>query len=356
MCALTGTVEPGFESVRDAFEATLSRDTREGAAFVAYEGERRVVDLAGGAAWRGDTRALVFSCTKALAAVATLALVERGKLGLDEPLHRREGVLLRHVLSHTAALPGLTRKVTRAELLDGARMKRLLESQEPWWEPGRAVAYHPLTYGWLLEGALRHATGLSLAEAVRRFVADPLGLELTLGASRARAARLSGRLPPIVGAPAGPGFDAVYANPRVLSGPVGWWNGPALGAGIPAVGAVGSARDFARLYACLVAGGKLDGVRLLSSDTVAEARRRQAEGVDPVTGADQAFGLGFALQTEALEYGPPPEGFGHDGVGGSIHGAWPAQGVAFAYVTGVMRATAVEGRRILDSLWACISR
>jgi CubicO group peptidase (beta-lactamase class C family) len=371
MHSITGAVAPGFEEVREAFASTLSARPREGAAFAAYRDGRLVVDLAAGAVrpggepWGGDTRALVFSCTKAVAAVAALVLVERGLLDLDDPVERwwpgfgaegKEGLLVGHVLAHTAGLPGIRRALRPEDLLDASLMESELERAAPWWEPGTQVCYHPLTFGWLLDGVVRRAAGAPLAQVVREHVARPLGLSLSIGlgpGEGADVARLSGPLPPIE---APRRFAAVYENPPVLAGPVDWWNGPALRAGIPAVGAVGSARDFARLFACLVGGGELDGARILSAQAVSAARAERSRGVDPVTGLEQAFGAGFALQTETLDYGPPADAFGHDGVGGSIHGGWPAQHVAFSYVTGVMRAGATEGRRILDALWACVCR
>src|SRR5581483_10631778 len=97
------TVAPGFEAVADAFD----EDT---GSFAAYVDGELVVDLWGGD-FQEDTVALVFSGTKGVVAICLLVLVERALLDLDAPVSRywpgfADGVLVRHVVSHTAGLPG----------------------------------------------------------------------------------------------------------------------------------------------------------------------------------------------------------------------------------------------------------
>jgi CubicO group peptidase (beta-lactamase class C family) len=370
--AVRGYAADGFDPVRAAFASTLTGHPGEGAAFAAYVDGRLVVDLVAGRSapngepWGGDTRALVFSCTKAVTALAALLLVERGTIALDDPVvrhwpsfagGRRDRVLVGHVLAHTAGLPGIHARLTRADLADGRLMERLLESEEPWWMPGSRVSYHALTYGWLLDGVVRRAAGRSIAEVVHHELARPLGLGLCLGAGaqpRAGTAELSGVLPPIPCGEEAEGHRLVYLNPEVLSGAVDWWNGPVREAGLPAVGAVGSARDLARMFACVARGGEIDGTRLFEPGTIELARSERARGLDPLTGLELAFGAGVALQTSAREYGPPPDAFGHDGVGGSVQGAWPSERVGFSYVTGLMRASGSEAAAILAALWRCV--
>jgi CubicO group peptidase (beta-lactamase class C family) len=64
-----------------------------------------------------------------------LLLIERGLLELDAPVARywpafgaagKEGVLVRHVLSHTAGVPGLRTPFGRDEMLDREFMARRL--------------------------------------------------------------------------------------------------------------------------------------------------------------------------------------------------------------------------------------
>jgi hypothetical protein len=53
--------------------------------------------------------------------------------------------------------------------------------------------------------------------------------------------------------------------------------------------------------------------------------------------SDRRIGIGFQLQTSLAVYGPPSDAFGHDGAGGSVHGAWPSQRVGFSYAMNLLR-------------------
>ena len=71
MTTISGWVAPGFEGVRDAFQANFDAGVEVGAAFGAYHRGEKVVDLWGGIAdarteepWEEDTLVLVYSTTK----------------------------------------------------------------------------------------------------------------------------------------------------------------------------------------------------------------------------------------------------------------------------------------------------
>ena len=46
----------------------------------------------------------------------------------------------------------------------------------PAWEPGTGTGYHAVTYGWLVGGIVRGATGRHYSEVLRTEVAEPLGI------------------------------------------------------------------------------------------------------------------------------------------------------------------------------------
>jgi Beta-lactamase. len=127
---------------------------------------------------------------------------------------------------------------------------------------------------------------------------------------------------------------------------------------IPGANAIGTARSLARLYGCLACGGELDGVRLLSADTVRLGRTELSRGPCAVTHRPYAFGVGFELQTELQTFGPPADAFGHTGSGGSRHGAWPGPRVGFSYAMRELRREDGDdrGRRILAALAEAVAR
>jgi CubicO group peptidase (beta-lactamase class C family) len=104
-----------------------------------------------------------------------------------------------------------------------------------------------------------------------------------------------------------------------------------LAASIPAANGLFTARSLARLYAALAAGGSLDGVRLLSAETLAHATQIQAPAAGRVViPFDMRWRLGFhgVFTTRGI----PRAAFGHFGFGGS--GAWacPKRQLAVALV------------------------
>jgi CubicO group peptidase (beta-lactamase class C family) len=133
---------------------------------------------------RADTVFDLASLTKVVATTTvTLALIGRGALGLDDPVTgylprfaagRPAPVTVRHLLTHTAGLPG-SRKFyqwcgSREELLDDLYLTPL---DAP---PGSRVAYSDP--GFMVLGELVAAvTDMPLDDAVRRLVTQPLGMK-----------------------------------------------------------------------------------------------------------------------------------------------------------------------------------
>ena len=87
---INGTVAPGFEAVRDAFEANFREQGDVGASVAITVDGEFVVDLWGGTAtfdsgdgeWQDDTIINVWSTTKTMAALCCLILADRGELDL----------------------------------------------------------------------------------------------------------------------------------------------------------------------------------------------------------------------------------------------------------------------------------
>jgi CubicO group peptidase (beta-lactamase class C family) len=354
-------VAPGFEGVADVFERNLAERDELGAAFSAVRDGETVVDLHGGLAdresgrpWTDDTLQLIFSGTKGLVAVCVLLLPERGRLELDTPVARywpefgKESVRVRDVVSHTARLPGIDTEVGFDAYPDFARMAGILAAQAQSDDPRASSCYHALTYGWLCGELVRRADGGSVGRFFADEVARPLGLELWIGLPEEQEARVS-TLELHEGWPTKPRLTAERLAEDRLTWSI-WGNPPTFGregfpwnrrdyhsAEIPGANAIGTARSVARLYACLANGGELDGVRLLTEDTVRLGRTELSRGWEQVMDVPVAFGVGFQLQTEEHPLGPPADGFGHGGAGGSMHGAWPDLGVGFSYAMNMMR-------------------
>ncbi len=384
MVDVQGTVADGFEPVREAFAANLSRRGDPGAAVAVHVDGRKVVDLWGGTrndsaderpdrpggpdevtaeAWEAGTAAVVRSVTKGVAAAVLHLLHQRGRVDLDAPVgtywpefkaRGKEGVLVRHLLSHRAGLPVLDRPLTPAQALDGVSGPAALAAQRPVWEPGVAHGYHAQTYSWLLGELVHRMTGRTIGRWFAEEVARPLDLDLWMGLPESeehRVARLKDVDAPAPAAgeglrvrPKNTVVDA-YRDPDSLTrrafgaiDPLPDENTAAYHvAELPASGGIATARSLSRFYAALIgdvdADGELPAARsLFTAATLTQARSQESHGPDRVLVVGTRFGLGYMLHSPSS----PMLGsgsFGHPGRGGSLALADPESGTAFAYVT-----------------------
>lgn len=370
MTDIDGFVAPGFEPVRDAFAKNFEHGESGAACCVVLDGEP-VVDLVGGVAdhttgapWTPDTLVPVFSTTKGATAVCANRLVERGRLDPDAPVatywpefaaNGKAGVLVRHVLSHSAGLPVVEGEFTLESALAWDPVVEQLATQAPRWEPGTRVGYHMRTFGWLVGEIVRRVDGRSLGRFFREEIADPLDLDFWIGLPEALEPRVARLIPPPE--PEDPEvrelMDAVMAPGTLmgdaLTGPAGlfrydeMWNSRAVHAAeLPSSNGIASARAVARMYASCV--GEVDGVQTLAAGTVARATVPQIAGTDVVIGAPMRYGLGFSLG-DALTSAAPASAFGHSGAGGSLGFADPARRDGFGYVMTRMQMGLSEDRR-----------
>ncbi|ASR35664.1 penicillin-binding protein [Prauserella marina] len=354
---VTGTTLPGFERVRDVFEDVVA-GSRGGAGFSVVRRGEVLVDLWGGLAdpergkpWREDTLCVLFSGTKGVVAAAVAAL---GVLDPDVEVCQywpgfTEGVLVHHVLDHTAGLPYVD---GAHDLLDSRTCADLLARQDPLWTPGSRVAYHALTYGYLVDELLRRTTGKSAGELVAEVLAGPHELDLHLGTPAALDQRVAllrrapdYRISTFLDDP-----DRRRIVERMYSGLL---DSDELinsvryrRAGLAAGGATGTARAMATLYALLA------DDRIGSPDALARATRTWSRGTDVINDRPVHFGLGFELADSIGTYGPAANAFGHSGAGGGRNGAWPDAGIGFSFVSNEMRAENADGRA--DRLLAAV--
>jgi CubicO group peptidase (beta-lactamase class C family) len=309
-----GSCTDAFLPLQELLEANLASGEDAGASVAVVHNGELVADFWGGEArpgvpWTRDTISQVWSVTKAMAALAVLTLVERGLVDLDAPVtdywpdfgaHGKDKVLVRHVLGHTSGLPGWTKQVTVEDILDLEHAEGLLAAQEPWYEPGTAPAYQLICHGHLLDAVVRGATGRTLADVLHEDVMAPLGGGFRLGVPADELDRCADLLPPPpsntdYGA-LGPDHFLVRTVLNPLLAPVDVCNTPAWRQGaVGGAGGHGNARGIARAQALVSHGGEVDGVRLLSPETIARVLEVQAEGPDRVLVGPVRWGIGYAL-------------------------------------------------------------
>jgi D-alanyl-D-alanine carboxypeptidase len=290
-------------ALADHAEQRARADEFRGAVLVARHGKVLLqqawgrADRKAGTANTPATRFRIGSMNKMFTAVATLQLVEAGKLKLDDPIgrHLRDypnkqvaaKVTVRHLLTHTGGTgdifgPEFDRH--RLQLREHRDYLKLYGSRGLRYQPGDHFEYS--NYGFILLGALiERVSGVSYYDYVRDHVFRPAGMTAT------------GSLPESTDVP-----DRAVGYMRTAPGGA-WepntdtlpWRGTAAGGGYSTVG------DLLRFAQALGSG------RLLSKATLAEATRPYQE----------QYGYGFGVQGEGRlrSYG---HGGGAPGMNGEL--------------------------------------
>ena len=332
-----GFCHEAFRPVRDAFAANFDQGNEQGASvYVTHHGEP-VVDMWAGVAkddgspWVEDTIVNVYSTTKGVASTALHILADRGLVGYDEPVatywpefaaNGKAGILVRHVMGHTAGLSGFDPSIAPEVLYDWDAVCEILAAQATWWEPGTASGYHAVTQGYLQGEIVRRVTGRTIGAFFREEVAEPLGADFHIGLPASEDHRVADLV--TSGAQlrdsAGIARDSVAA--RTLGSCLLTAEEPRTrqwrGAEIPAAGGTGNARSVGRVHSALANGGAVDGVRIMRADTVERVLEEQSNGTDLVLGFPLRFGMGFGLMGETIPLSPNERVFFWGGWGGSI--------------------------------------
>ena len=350
-----------FEAARDAFAELFADPQERGAALCVQVGGETVLDVWAGVsdkdgqeAWHSDTILNLFSCTKTFTSVTLLQLVGEGKLNLDAPVARywpefaaagKEGISVRQLLCHRSGLPAIRTALPAEALYDWDAMTAALAAEAPWWTPGKAHGYAPITYGWLVGELIRRADGRGPGESIVARVAKPLGLDFHVGLADeefhrvAHIARAKGNMGD---AAAQRLLKCMMTEPNSLSTRA-FTNPPSIMTSTnkpewrrmqqPAANGHGNARSLAGFYAAL-----LDG-QLLDSELLSELTREHSQGEDLTLLTATRFGLGCMLDQPDVAnatYGLGRYAFGHPGAGGSTGFADPERELAFGFVTNTL--------------------
>ena len=328
---------------------------------IAHVSTRGVQDLETGTPMARDTIFGLASMTKPVTAVAVMMLVEEGRLALDEPVDRwlpeladprvltdpngpldqvfdaPRAITPRDLLRYTMGLgfpewAGIAPDALIARAFADMRggggtaddYMRRLGALPLAFAPGERFVYHTpsMAAGVLIE----RASGMGLEQFLKTRIFDPLGMPDTAfrvpAAKRPRLASYyrggdqPGTLVPVAD------NETRYAAPPEF---------PSAGGGL-----VSTVDDYLRFGRMLLNKGELDGVRILSRESVeqmttdqlpAEPHRRFFLFEDFWRGA--GFGLGLQVTTERMEHGPAAGAFWWHGATGVQWTADPQEDLIF---------------------------
>ena len=313
MIPIHGTFASGFDAVREAFEENFTSGRDVGASVALIVDGELAVDLWGGYTdiertheWQNDTLVHVHSISKTMVALCALILIDRGLIDPDAPVatywpefaqNGKENVLVRHLMSHTAGLPGWDQPVTVDDVYDWDVACSQLAAQAPWWPVGEASGYHLISYNHLVGELVHRVSGKRFEQFFKDEITEPFGIDYHFGITDEIAPRFSAMIPD-----PNPGLDFASLDPagftmRTFMSP---FLGPAYNSldyksrVIPMNG-MANARSIAQAQAVVSHGGTYKGRTLLSQGTLDTIFREQANGMDHVLGIPVRFGVGYGL-------------------------------------------------------------
>lgn len=319
----------GWVEKRDVRGAAVAVAHGGGIVWEHYAGDARdSVPSADGAIWP------LASISKLYTAAMIMALVERGEPTLGMTVESvipdftgggKEGVLLRHLLTHTSGMiyesPAHARRledqIPYDELIDESYLYPLM------FKPGEKLSYSD--YGIAIAGRVaERVTGSDFVSLVDELVIQPAGLNDTTFSpdedQRRRTAHVEGTY--------ADGTDGAMYNSK-----------HGLDLAHPAYGTVASVRDLVQFGLGFVPGGP----RFLSEATVRAMTTDQTGGHTPAmipgfmdSSVPAPWGLGFMIAKAGNPFMPdllPAGVYGHGGASGCTLWTDPIENIVVGYVS-----------------------
>lgn len=410
---MSGEVVPGYERVQQVFEREAGLLGLGGGAYAAYVDGRPVVDVwAGekrpGVPWDRDTTTVLFSATKGLAGLCMQILYDRGELDVEAPIAKywpefaangKAAALVKHIPLHSLGVLGLPGS---AQILswqgngwdDYDGIATALASATPSWEPGTKHGYHAVTYGWLAGELIRRISGVTVGQFFDKEVAQPLALDTRIGTplsmqdNVAHVYGLSAAGLPKSMAKFHAQVIEKSKDPNEMYGEAFLGDGinsgiaeleqffrrpEILSAELPFGGATSSARSMAKLFSLLANGGDLDGVHLLSKESIEFFSRVVGNARDELSATlDLPWMLRSGLNKPMPRtlgfmgnqvgnpvvgdlFGPNPRSCGVQGLGGQVAFFDPDNNVSGAFVRSDSAIVDTLYRQVTESLYECLA-
>lgn len=287
----------------------------------------------------------VYSTSKAVTAFVVHKLIERGLIGLDDPVadyipgyerNRKHRITVGHVLAHRAGVPNLPSSALDLDYLgDREYMADILTSASPFAKPGRYLAYHAVSGGFILGEIVHAVTGKDIREVLAEEFLDPLGFRWTnYGVAAEDVDKVARNY--ITGPPTAPPLSTMLSRALGVGVDklVHLTNDPRFLTGIvPAANTVTTAFEMSRFFEIMRCGGELDGVRVIETDTIRRALvERSHLEIDFSLAFPTRFSYGLMLGARVVcLYGRDTQhAFGHLGFTNMLAWADPQRAISVA--------------------------
>ncbi len=387
-----GYVKPGFEEVKDKFVENFTERGDYGAACAIYYKGEKVVDLWGGyknsvtkEPWEENTKVMVFSTTKGLAAMALSLAHSRGWLDYNEKVSTywpefaqqgKEDITVKQLLAHEAGLCLVDEKFGITDLKRFDYIAEIMARQKPLWEPGQKHGYHLATMGMYMNELMRRVDpqGRTIGRFFTQEMAKPFHLDFYIGLPDS----VSDDEIAMVIIPSAWQITTNYSEiPKKMRKDIRNRNSilyqsfripekfnpnsrTTQSVEMPSANGVGDARSVAKLYSEFAGGAESLGLTEETFQLLKKEADVPPEGAfDIVMGLDAYFSLGFLKPGPDLMFGSSQKSFGTPGAGGSFGFADPDKEIGYAYIMTKMGAYLVNDPRemaIRNAMYRCVER
>jgi CubicO group peptidase (beta-lactamase class C family) len=327
-----------------------------------------------------DTPACIYSASKAVTAMVVHLLDERRQLHIGDRVSEyipeyaqkgKEGTTIAHVLAHRAGVASMPEEALDLDSIDDwDRIIRMICESKPAIRPGRLLAYHAVSGGYILGEIVRRVTGKTVREVLAEEILDPLGFRWgNYGVAPEDVERVAPSY--VTGPPLLPPLSMLVK--RVLGAPlsevVELSNDPRfLTALVPSANVVTTANELSRFFEIFRQGGELDGVRVMEPRTIRRALTEQSHlEIDFSLVFPTRFSYGLMLGADYVSlYGRDTDlAFGHLGLINIMGWADPERAISVGLITtgkalvypelprfyGVMSRIASEIPKVSEPTW-----
>lgn len=293
-----------------------------------------------------DTPVCLFSASKIVNAMLVHLLNEQGKINLLDPVSHyipefaangKRRATIFHLLSHRGGIPKIETEVTPELLFDREQILQHLYAAKPISRAGSQLSYHAVTAGYILGELVERVSGQDIREFLHEHIEKPMGMPFFnygLKAEYRDQAALNyptGMHPKL-------GTD-LYLN-RVLGG------GLQLAVDVtndtrfmdtvcPAGNIYTSAEQANRFFEMLLNGGRYQGKKILSPETVFRATLPTSNvTIDRSLLAPMRYALGPMLGSNPIGIFGPNTGqaFGHLGFSNILCWADPERDISISFL------------------------
>ena len=312
-----------------------------------------------------ETPFCVYSTSKAVTAFVVHKLCERGLVDLEDPVadyipgyeaNKKDKITIGHVLAHRAGVPNLPRDILDLEHIgDRDRLTKALVDAKPFAKPGRLLAYHAVSGGFILGEVVHSVTGKDIREVLTEEFLDPLGFRWTnygVAAEDLEAVAIDY----LTGPPTLPPLSNLLSRAlgSELDDLIAAANDPRFRTGIvPAANVVTTANEISRFFEIFRRGGELDGVRVMKPETIRRALEERSHlELDFSLGFPTRFSYGLMLGARMLSlYGRDTQhAFGHLGFTNMLAWADPERGISVGVLNNGKPIVYPEVHRFLGTM------